>query len=476
MGRAVLAWAPILLAAVLYSRTFSPWVLPGDSAELVTAAVTLGVCHPTGYPLYLVVAKVATLCLFPLPPQVVINGLSTVCALITLAVVVRSMQALGLGPIPSACSVSLLAVAPSLWRYSTHAEVYTLHGLLMSLVLLVALHPHPRPGSRRLVAYLAGLSTGSHMTTVLAYPGLLLWLALRPRTPGERERPADLAALAGSFLLGCTVLLLFFVMDRPDRLNVLQGMEVWRPDLHLDAPWRRFLYVVSASQFKAASGFLPGLLTWRFFGNAYRVLAGLFADSGLLLVLGCIGLCLPFSNQRDLDRPRRALLGAMMIVWPAYLATYVRFFQPVFFLPVHIVLSIGTASLLHRVLRWRPTRMVAALLLTSILGLRLRSEYHAMDVSRDSDFQLKTARLLAHMEPEAVVFSTWTCTTMFWFHQWVGHVNPRVEVVNALQHEWLVRAPAYRGRPLYFEKVPPGARPEDFAHFGWFYKLESARR
>src|SRR6476620_7305625 len=48
-------------ALVLYLRTLAPSVMPGDYAEFQMAAAVLGVPHPTGYPLYIMLGKLFTL-------------------------------------------------------------------------------------------------------------------------------------------------------------------------------------------------------------------------------------------------------------------------------------------------------------------------------------------------------------------------------------------------------------------------------
>ena len=45
-----------VLALVVYTATLSPGVYGFDSAELSTGAYTLGIVHPPGYPLYLLIA------------------------------------------------------------------------------------------------------------------------------------------------------------------------------------------------------------------------------------------------------------------------------------------------------------------------------------------------------------------------------------------------------------------------------------
>src|ERR1041385_6485681 len=50
-----------VLALLLYTWTLSPTVTLVDSGELIVAAHTLGVAHPPGFPLYLMLAHLASL-------------------------------------------------------------------------------------------------------------------------------------------------------------------------------------------------------------------------------------------------------------------------------------------------------------------------------------------------------------------------------------------------------------------------------
>src|SRR3954452_12357910 len=48
-------------ALVLYARTLAPTVTLVDSGELIVAAHSLGVAHPPGFPLYVILAHLASL-------------------------------------------------------------------------------------------------------------------------------------------------------------------------------------------------------------------------------------------------------------------------------------------------------------------------------------------------------------------------------------------------------------------------------
>src|SRR4030067_3268622 len=57
-ARAVPALLTLLLPLVVYSLTLSPAVSFIDSGELAVVCYTLGISHPTGYPLYTLLGKI----------------------------------------------------------------------------------------------------------------------------------------------------------------------------------------------------------------------------------------------------------------------------------------------------------------------------------------------------------------------------------------------------------------------------------
>ncbi|MBN1383999.1 MAG: DUF2723 domain-containing protein, partial [Elusimicrobia bacterium] len=50
-----------LLSFAVYLATLCPTVYVGDSGEFATAAYTLGITHPPGYPLYVILGKIFTI-------------------------------------------------------------------------------------------------------------------------------------------------------------------------------------------------------------------------------------------------------------------------------------------------------------------------------------------------------------------------------------------------------------------------------
>lgn len=171
----VLALVVFGLSLAVYTLTLAPTVTLVDSGELILAARSLGVAHPPGFPLYVLLAHLATL--MPIGNIAVrVNFASAVFAalaasVLTLAVLeIMSARQFSIGApgagrkddraekgkkpatsqqlnhsggqspmaVAAACVVSglLLAFSRTLWAYATIAEVYTLNSLLIVVIVL----------------------------------------------------------------------------------------------------------------------------------------------------------------------------------------------------------------------------------------------------------------------------------------------------------------------------------------------------
>jgi hypothetical protein len=81
-----IAAAIVLLAGVLYFLTAARDIVVGDTPELITAAVSLGVAHPPGYPLFTMLGHLFSLLpLGSIPFRV--NLLAAACGALTVGVV-----------------------------------------------------------------------------------------------------------------------------------------------------------------------------------------------------------------------------------------------------------------------------------------------------------------------------------------------------------------------------------------------------
>ncbi len=176
----------------LYLLTLCRAVFWYDSAEYVTAAVTLGIPHPPGYPLYTIVGHVFTW--LPIEPAVAVNAMSATFAAIAVALTYLVCRRLGMDHIPSGVGAATLGGGKLFWTNAVVAEVYCPALAVVALViyLLLRSRQEARFGLTVLAGFVAGLGLGVHLSIATLGLGfaLLVWSYGTPI-----ERPSDLRAL-----------------------------------------------------------------------------------------------------------------------------------------------------------------------------------------------------------------------------------------------------------------------------------------
>jgi len=228
-------WALFLFAATfgLYLRTLAPGLLGGDAGEFQVAAWRLGLAHPTGYPLYLLLGSLwqHLLALFGLSPAYALNMLSALFGAAAIGLLYLVMMRwlhspLAVRRLAALFTAAFFAVNFTFWSQSLIAEVYTLHTLFIVLIFAVvgqlssytnannhdhtisqrANHPTTQwrkaPAVRSpghlviLLSLLVGLSLTHHAMTLLLLPSLALVLWQSRRAWMHQGRTWLLAAAA----------------------------------------------------------------------------------------------------------------------------------------------------------------------------------------------------------------------------------------------------------------------------------------
>ena len=197
-------------ALVLYVLTLAPTTQFWDAPEYITAAHALGIPHPPGNPLFVILAHVWGL--VPLGADYARR--------INLFAAVTSAGSAGLWfligerwlrPIvPAAARRRLVAAAGAVvgataftvWNQSVvNEKVYTLSVLTIALVLWLAVRWADQPVSTRrdhllvLIVYLLALTSTNHLMGVLAAPAVVLYVLLTDWRPLNRPRFLVAAAL-----------------------------------------------------------------------------------------------------------------------------------------------------------------------------------------------------------------------------------------------------------------------------------------
>ncbi len=185
-------WALALGAAafVLYAITAPPSVATvfDDSLEFHVVLPTLGIAHPSGYPLYTLLGKGATL-LIPFRDAAgranLLSALFAGAAVAMLFLVARRFA----GSRPAAASAAgVFALSATWWSQATLAEVYALHALLVGVFLycllrweearLAAGRSGPGRADRWLwvAAFTCGLGLAHHRMIALLLPAALVFI------------------------------------------------------------------------------------------------------------------------------------------------------------------------------------------------------------------------------------------------------------------------------------------------------------
>ena len=191
-------WAVFAIAAIVYLMTMEPVSSLWDCSEFIATSYKLEVGHPPGAPLFMMLARLATLFAFGDPDYVGIavnamNSLSSAFCILflfwTITHLARRLVTRGGGTLSTANTVAILGAGAvgalaytftdTFWFSAIEGEVYALSSMFTALVVWLMLkweEQADQPHASRwiiLIAYLMGLSIGVHILNLLCIPALV---------------------------------------------------------------------------------------------------------------------------------------------------------------------------------------------------------------------------------------------------------------------------------------------------------------
>lgn len=234
MKRLPLPAIPFLLSLALSASTAGSHVYWQDSGFYLVAVRDLGILYPTGFALYLVLAKAWTLLLFFVDFTRAVHLFSSLCAALAAAALTRAAQEfLGrqgplLGPrapgapdSPGAAAAAvatgcLAAAGYTFWAAAILAKVYAFSFLVLALLLwrMIRADATGRPRDFMIAAALAGLAWQAHPSAVALGPALLLF-ALAHRGTLRAGQWVGAVGLGAFTALGPCLLLPLFAAREP---------------------------------------------------------------------------------------------------------------------------------------------------------------------------------------------------------------------------------------------------------------------
>ena len=192
----VIGFAVFVVSLVVYGKTVAPTTSYWDCGEFISSSYILGVPHPPGAPLHVLVGRVFTMIPEGLISDiglrvnmisVLVSALSVMFAYLIIVRLIREFKG-----IPETVDQKIniytagiigalgFAFTDSQWFNAVEAEVYAVSIFFTTIVvwlILVWLEKAENPVSDKiivLIAYLMGLATGVHLLNILAIPTLFL--------------------------------------------------------------------------------------------------------------------------------------------------------------------------------------------------------------------------------------------------------------------------------------------------------------
>ncbi len=198
----IIAGIVFLVSFLVYYDTMAPTVSFWDCGEFIATSHTLGVPHPPGSPLFLIIGRVFSM--IPFSPDIafrvnLISVLVSAFAVMLLYLIIVKIVAHWRGGIKENSDAIIafggalvgtltFAFTDSHWFNAVEAEVYSMSTFFTAIVVWLILHWSERaeePGNERyilIIAYMIGLAIGIHLLNLLALPFIALIIYFRKQS------------------------------------------------------------------------------------------------------------------------------------------------------------------------------------------------------------------------------------------------------------------------------------------------------
>ncbi len=182
---------------VVYVATLAPSVTFWDAGEFIASARVLGIPHPPGTPLFVILLNAWARLFSFLPFAVATNLFSAVCTASAVALTALFVARAAPSATWGLAAITAGAMA-SVWQNATETEVYAA-SLALSIAIVVVGDVAGRTGERRwlvLTAYLTALSIPLHLSALVAAPAAIYLAARRPNGDVDWSAAAIVSAAA----------------------------------------------------------------------------------------------------------------------------------------------------------------------------------------------------------------------------------------------------------------------------------------
>jgi hypothetical protein len=463
------ASALVTLSTVIIYLSVAPTRLTNanfgsDGGDLLSAVLTLGIPHPTGYPTYTLLGKLFQLIPLSTPvfravleslfPSALAAGLLTAW----MGYVIRStaLPTLAVSVLVGLC----WGIAPILFSQAVIVEIHGLQALVVVLVLWwITLNLEYTQGTNPKwllgISFLVGLGFGNHLTVLFLIPPALLALVYLVRRSGSWRL---LLAETALVILG-----MFVYLYLPLRARAYPPINWGNPQT-----LQGFLWEVGATPYR---DFLFGASTAELWDKVRSVLSLLLDQFGAVgLLVGVVGAILyPFRNVW-----LRLTLLWIFFTFLVFTVIYNSKDSLAYIIPAIMVFAVwvGVACQFLLYVKWKqyPLGMLLSALIAISILVRIPQTRQRLD-PRLQDQPARYAEQLFNVAPlHAIIYTTSDQDSFpLWYYHFGLHERPDVHIIvlPLTQFVWYQQTLVHIYPLLHF----PAVYMQDLPNADWGIKI-----
>jgi hypothetical protein len=447
-----------LLAGILVISLFAVYLVsiaPGltwanlgaDGGDLIAAAASAGIAHPTGYPLYLLLARLFQL--IPIGTLAFRTNLMSAVAAVTAALLVYAIVTRYLTSnlvrqpwLAGLAAGFAFGLSPLLWSQAVITEVYTLHALFVALLLFLLVDTNSVHFAQKrmdcLVGLTFGLAMGNHLTTILILPAILFSTIHRKVAIAQRKCwistwQLDWRSLSRRLIWMAVGLLVYLTLP----LRAL-----FHPPVNWGNPvtMNGFMWLVSG---KLYQGLVLGLSYSSILARAQAVVTLLLGQFGIIgISIGLIGLIVFY-------RPTRLnyFMLWIVIVYSVFAVGYATADSFMYLIPVFLCFAVWIGVGLGRLMeasskRFRIIGSGVGLVFIVFVFMQAWKVWPEVDASHDQRAESFGRDVLSLAPSRALVFAQGDeAVFTLWYFQYALRTRSDLAIVSTdlLQFNWYLQ-------------------------------------
>ncbi|MDO9545341.1 MAG: DUF2723 domain-containing protein [Pelolinea sp.] len=422
----ILPTALVVILGLVYGMTFAPglsWANGGaDGGDLITAAAINGVPHPTGYPLYMLLAKLFQY--FPIGNLAFRTNLLSACSTCLTAIMIyitvnRLLSDQKYSKIASSVAALAFGLSPLVWSQAVISEVYGLQSLLTILILYQTLFMGKKPFENLMRGIIFGLALGNQITTVFLLPFLLIENTRVKVFPNSKLLLRLIGLLVGSSIY---LILPLRAMNNP-AIN-----------------WNNPVTINSLFQL------ISGQIYQSYFSTSYiidrvRGWAGLLIEQFSIpgVFVGIFAIFVDQSNKKNL-----LLILWIFISYGAFALVYGSHDSYVYLIQTIIAFSLWIGLGFHKLLifianRWRYSGIILFPVIIVLFALHITFVIPKVDASSDNRATEFGKYILEISPANAMIFTEDDKSTFaLWYFHFAEDQRPDIKVISEglLEYDW----------------------------------------